>query len=56
MTGDPVALSAIQALDGVSAAVLAVMVPLVIVDLTREGGHFNLAQGSPAARRSAAPR
>lgn len=45
VTNDPVALSAVQSLDGVSAAVLAVIVPLVIVDLTREGGHFNLAQG-----------
>jgi len=45
LTGDPVALAAVQALDGVSAAVLAVIVPLVIVDLTRESGHFNLAQG-----------
>lgn len=33
-----------QALDGVSAAVLAVLVPLTIVDLTH-GRHFNLAQG-----------
>ncbi|MCW2284505.1 MFS family permease [Rhodoblastus acidophilus] len=41
---DPVALAAIQALDGISAAVLGVIVPLIIVDLTRDSGHFNLAQ------------
>jgi predicted MFS family arabinose efflux permease len=35
----------VQLLDGVAAAVLAVMVPLVIVDLTRDTGHFNLGQG-----------
>lgn len=34
-----------QVLDGVSAATLAVLVPLTMVDLTREHGHFNLAQG-----------
>jgi predicted MFS family arabinose efflux permease len=31
--------------DGVTAAVLAVMVPLVVVDLTRGTGHFNLGLG-----------
>jgi MFS family permease len=35
----------IQILDGVSAAALGVLVPLTIVDLTRERGHFNLTQG-----------
>jgi MFS family permease len=34
-----------QVLDGVSAATLAVLVPLTIVDLTRAHGHFNIAQG-----------
>ena len=32
-------------LDGMTAAVFAVMVPLVIADLTRGTGHFNLGQG-----------
>ena len=45
LTGEPAWLVAFQALDGVSAATLAVVTPLVIVDVTREGGHFNLAQG-----------
>ena len=35
----------VQLLDGVTAAVLAVMVPLIIADLTRGTGHFNLGQG-----------
>jgi MFS family permease len=35
-----------QLLDGISAAALAVMVPLVIADVTRGTGHFNLAQGT----------
>ncbi len=42
---DPYALVFVQILDGVSAAVLAVLVPLVIADATRGTGHFNLAQG-----------
>ena len=39
-------LVAVQVLDGISAAVLAVMVPLIIADVTRGTGHFNLAQGT----------
>ena len=34
-----------QLLDGITAAVFAVMVPLVVADLTRGTGHFNLGQG-----------
>jgi len=45
-TGDPQALVAIQILDGISAAVLGVIVPLVIVDVAHASGHFNLAQGA----------
>lgn len=43
---DPRLLVLVQALDGVSAAVLGVLVPLTIADLTRRGGPFNLAQGA----------
>jgi MFS family permease len=43
---DPRALVAIQLLDGVSAASLGVLVPLAIADMTRNSGHFNLAQGT----------
>jgi MFS family permease len=42
---DPRALAAIQLLDGLSAAALGVLGPLTVADLTRECGHFNLAQG-----------
>ena len=42
----PYAIIFVQLLDGISAAVLAVMVPLVIADVTRGSGHFNLAQGT----------
>ncbi len=41
----PLLLVFVQLLDGVSAAILGVLVPLVIVDLTRETGRLNLAQG-----------
>ncbi len=42
---DPVLLVAVQLLDGVAAATFAVLVPLVIADVTRGSGHFNLGQG-----------
>ncbi|MBV8664232.1 MAG: MFS transporter, partial [Hyphomicrobiales bacterium] len=45
-TSEPQLLVLIQVLDGVSAATLGVLTPLTIVDLTSEGGHFNLAQGT----------
>jgi MFS family permease len=43
---EPHLLVFIQILDGVSAATIGVLTPLTIVDLTREHGHFNLAQGA----------
>jgi predicted MFS family arabinose efflux permease len=42
---DPTLLLAVQILDGVTASVFAVMVPLVVADLTRGTGRFNLGQG-----------
>ena len=42
---DPELLVIVQLLDGVTAAVFSVLVPLVIADLTRGTGHFNLGQG-----------
>lgn len=42
---DPYVVVAVQVFDGVSAAVLAVMVPLVVADLTRGSGRFNFAFG-----------
>jgi len=35
----------VQVLDGISAVVLGILVPLVIADVTPGTGHFNLAQG-----------
>jgi MFS family permease len=42
---DPYVLVAVQLLDGVAGAVLAVTVTLTIADLTRGTGHFNFGQG-----------
>jgi predicted MFS family arabinose efflux permease len=42
---DPNLLVVVQLLDGVTASVFGVMVPLIIADLTRGTGHFNLGQG-----------
>jgi MFS family permease len=44
-TSDPYAIVAVQAIDGISGAVLGVLVPLALADMTRKTGHFNLAQG-----------
>ncbi len=45
MTSDLYVVVAVQLLDGISAATLGVLVPLVIADVTRGSGHFNFAQG-----------
>ena len=37
---------AAQLLDGVSGAALAVLVPLIVADVSGNTGHFNLAQGA----------
>jgi predicted MFS family arabinose efflux permease len=42
---DPTFLLGVQIFDGITAAVFAVMVPLVVADLTRGTGRFNLGQG-----------
>jgi MFS family permease len=41
----PYAMMCIQALDGISAAVIGMIVPLVVADITRRRGRFNLAMG-----------
>ena len=43
---EPAGLVAIQLLDGLSAAVFGVLVPLVVFDVAHKSGHFNLAQGA----------
>jgi MFS family permease len=45
VSNDPAVVVAVQLLDGISAAALGVLVPLVIADTTRATGRFNLAQG-----------
>jgi predicted MFS family arabinose efflux permease len=45
LVANPFLLVVVQLLDGVTAAVFAVMVPLVVADLTRGTGHFNLGLG-----------
>ncbi|ABD88755.1 MFS transporter [Rhodopseudomonas palustris] len=42
---DPYLLVAVQVFDGVTAAVFAVMVPLIVADVAFGSGHFNFAQG-----------
>ena len=44
-TSDPYMIVAVQALDGISGAVLGVLVPLALADISRGTGRFNLAQG-----------
>ena len=36
---------AIQVLDGISAAIIGIMFPLVVADITRETGRFSLGLG-----------
>jgi predicted MFS family arabinose efflux permease len=43
--GPPDLLVAVQTLDGVSGAVFGVLLPLVVADLTHDGGRFNVALG-----------
>jgi MFS family permease len=42
---DPVGVVAIQVLDGISAAIMSVMFPLVVADITRDTGRYSLALG-----------
>jgi predicted MFS family arabinose efflux permease len=42
---NPFGVIAIQALDGVSAAIIGVMFPLVVADITRDTGRYSLALG-----------
>ena len=42
---DPYLLVMVQLFDGITAAVFAVMIPLIVADVAFGTGHFNLAQG-----------
>ncbi len=44
--GSPAITLAAQALDGISAATIGVMIPLIVADITHRGGRFNLALGT----------
>ncbi len=46
LTAQPEAVVAIQALDGLSGAVFGVMLPLVVADITRGSGRFNVSMGA----------
>ena len=46
LVNQPVPLVLIQALDGVGAAVVGVLLPLIAADIARERGHFNLTMGA----------
>jgi MFS family permease len=45
LVSNPPLLVAVQLLDGITASVFAVLVPLVVADVTRGTGRFNLGQG-----------
>src|SRR5215208_2454141 len=45
VSSDPAVIITAQLLDGISAAALGVLVPLIIADTTRGSGHFNFVQG-----------
>jgi MFS family permease len=45
MVSDPYLLVAVQILDGITAAVFSVMIPLIVADIAFGSGHFNFAQG-----------
>jgi MFS family permease len=44
-TSDPYMIVAVQTLDGISGAVMGVLIPLALADISRGTGRFNLAQG-----------
>jgi MFS family permease len=46
LTNDPFVVVAVQLFDGISAATLGVLIPLVIADVMRGKGSYNLAQGA----------
>ena len=48
VSNDPFWLVAVQCLDGIGAGIYGALFPLVVADLTRGTGRFNVAQGSVA--------
>jgi len=48
LSGNPYWLLSVQLLDGVGAGIFGALFPLVVADLTRGTGHFNISQGAIA--------
>ena len=48
MSDDPYWLVGVQALDGVGAGIFGALFPVVVADLTRGTGRFNVSQGAIA--------
>jgi MFS family permease len=48
LSDNPVWLVGVQLLDGVGAGIYGAMFPLVVADLTKGTGHFNVSQGAIA--------
>ncbi len=48
LSDNPFYLVAVQSLDGVGAGIYGALFPLIVADLTKGTGHFNLAQGAVA--------
>ena len=42
---DPHLMVLYQALDGISASMMGIMLPLIVADITQQGGRFNLGMG-----------
>jgi predicted MFS family arabinose efflux permease len=49
LTADPVLMTIVQLLDGITGAIVTVLTVLIIADLTSGTGRFNLAQGAVGA-------
>ena len=49
VTNEPGALIGIQALDGIGAGIFGALFPIMVADLTRGTGHYNLALGAASA-------
>jgi len=45
LTNDPFVIVTVQILDGLSGAVIGILVPMMLADITRGTGRFNLSQG-----------
>lgn len=51
LSDNPSSLVGVQVLDGVGASAFGALFPLIVADLTRGTGHFNVSQGAIATAR-----